>query len=307
MTNIKNIAFIGLGNMGAPMAANLLKADLRVSVYDVQAAPVAALANLGARAASSSLDAVRDADVVISMLPSGAHVRALYLGGDGVIKHLRAGTLIIDCSTIASSDAQAVAQAASAHGIAMLDAPVSGGTQGAQAASLSFMVGGDAASLARARPLLEKMGKNIFHAGQAGAGQIAKVCNNMLLGILMAGTAEALNLGVAHGLDAQVLSDIMAKSSGRNWALEQYNPWPNLMPSAPASRAYSGGFASKLMLKDLGLAQQLANAEQNPQATPLGALVRQMYLLHSQAGHSELDFSSIVAMFGAELGGGQAS
>ena len=310
MSNAIKIAFIGLGNMGAPMAANLLKADLRVSVYDVQAAPVAALAKLGARAASSSIDAVRDADVVISMLPTGAHVRALYLGSDadsepskqGILAHLRAGTLIIECSTIASSDAQALAQAASTYQVAMLDAPVSGGTQGAQAATLSFMLGGDAASVERARPLLEKMGKNIFHAGAVGAGQIAKVCNNMLLGILMAGTAEALNLGVANGVDAQVLSNIMAKSSGRNWALEQYNPWPNVIPGVPASRAYSGVFASKLMLKDLGLAQELANAAHNAQATPLGALVRQMYLLHNQAGHSELDFSSIAAMFGAEIG-----
>ncbi len=292
----KHIAFIGLGNMGAPMAANLLKADYRVSVFDLQLENIAKLVAQGARAAHSSLEAVREAEVVISMLPSGQHVRELYLGANGVLAQLREECLIIDCSTIAASDAQAVAQAAQTRGLAMLDAPVSGGTAGAQAGSLSFMVGGEEQALARAQPILAAMGSNIFHAGRAGAGQIAKACNNMLLGILMAGTAEALNLGVSHGLSPQVLSEIMCKSSGRNWALEQYNPWPDVMPSSPASRGYSGGFASQLMLKDLGLAQELASQ----QATPLGALVRQMYQLHVQGGNGGLDFSSIVRLLAGE-------
>jgi len=174
----------------------------------------------------------------------------------------------------------------------MIDAPVSGGTAGAAAGTLTFIVGGPAAALERARPLLEKMGRNIFHAGASGAGQIAKICNNMLLGIQMIGTAEAINLGVASGVDATVLSDIMAKSSGRNWALELYNPWPGVMDNAPASRGYSGGFGTDLMLKDLGLAQEAASAA--AASTPLGALARELYQRHSQAGSGALDFSSIV-------------
>jgi 3-hydroxyisobutyrate dehydrogenase len=291
---MQHIAFIGLGNMGAPMAHNLLRADYRLSVFDLSEAAVASLSAAGARAASSAADAVREADLVISMLPANHHVRELYLGSGAVLDAARAGTLLIDCSTIAADVAVEVAAAAEARGFAMLDAPVSGGTAGAAAGTLTFIVGGQDAALERARPVLAAMGKNIFHAGAAGAGQVAKMCNNMLLGILMAGTAEALNLGVAHGLDPAVLSDIMSKSSGRNWALEQYNPWPGVMPGAPASRGYTGGFGSALMLKDLGLAQQAALAAQA--ATPLGSLARQLYQLHEQNGNGQSDFSSILKL-----------
>lgn len=289
------IAFIGLGNMGAPMAHNLLRTGQRVAVYDLSAAAVDKLASAGARAASNAADAVRDADVVISMLPANEHVRQLYLASGGVLDTARPGALLIDCSTVAADVAKEVAGAAQARGFEMLDAPVSGGTAGAAAGTLTFIVGGDEAALKRARPLLSTMGKNIFHAGGPGAGQVAKICNNMLLGVLMAGTAEALNLGVAHGLDPKVLSDIMAQSSGRNWALELYNPWPGVMETVPASRDYAGGFGSSLMLKDLGLAQQAALS--GCAATPLGGLARQLYQLHEQNGNGALDFSSILNLF----------
>jgi 3-hydroxyisobutyrate dehydrogenase len=296
---MSNIAFIGLGNMGAPMAHNLLRAGHQLAVYDIAVASVRALAEAGARAADSAAEAVKDADIVVSMLPANEHVRALYLGAGRVLESVRPDALLIDCSTIAADVAKEVSAAAKARGLAMLDAPVSGGTAGAAAATLTFIVGGEDSALERARGVLGAMGKNIFHAGGAGAGQVAKICNNMLLGILMAGTAEALNLGAAHGLDPKVLSDIMSKSSGRNWALELYNPWPGVMEAAPASRGYSGGFGSALMLKDLGLAQQAALSSQA--ATPMGGLARQLYQLHQQQGKGALDFSSILQLFKPEL------
>lgn len=292
---MKNIAFIGLGNMGAPMARNLVRAGFHVSVFDIALPAVRSLAEGGARAADNAADAAHDADVVISMLPASQHVRELYLGAGRVLETARSDALLVDCSTIAPEVSKEISAAAAARGLAMLDAPVSGGTGGAAAGTLTFIVGGEAEALERARPVLSAMGKNIFHAGGSGAGQVAKICNNMLLGVLMAGTAEALNLGVAHGLDPQVLSDIMSRSSGRNWALELYNPWPGVMESAPASRGYSGGFGSDLMLKDLGLAQQAAMGVGT--ATPLGTLARQLYQLHQQQGRGQLDFSSIQNLY----------
>ncbi|MGE8603166.1 3-hydroxyisobutyrate dehydrogenase, partial [Bordetella trematum] len=250
---MSSIAFIGLGNMGAPMALNLVKAGHALTVFDLSPNAVRQLTDAGARAAASAADAVKGADIVITMLPASKHVEGVYLEQD-LLGQIGAGTLVIDCSTIAPDSARKVAQAAQARGLEMIDAPVSGGTGGAAAGTLTFIVGGPQAALERARPVLEKMGKNIFHAGDAGAGQVAKICNNMLLGILMAGTAEALALGVANGLDPKVLSDIVAKSSGRNWATELYNPWPGVMEHAPASKGYAGGFGVDLMLKDLGLA-----------------------------------------------------
>jgi 3-hydroxyisobutyrate dehydrogenase len=288
------IAFIGLGNMGAPMALNLVKAGRELVVYDLLPAGMAQLEAAGARGATSARDAVTGAEVVITMLPASQHVEGLYLGED-LLAHIDTQALVIECSTIAPETARKVAAAAQARGISMLDAPVSGGTAGAAAGTLTFIVGGDAGALARGRPVLEQMGKNIFHAGPAGAGQVAKICNNMLLGILMAGTAEALALGVANGLDAKVLSDIIAKSSGRNWATELYNPWPGVMDHAPASKAYAGGFGSDLMLKDLGLASEAALASRS--SIPLGALARNLYSLHSAAGHGKLDFSSILKLY----------
>ena len=286
------IAFIGLGNMGGPMAQNLLKAGYQVTVFDLSPTAIQTLANAGATVATSAQDAVRNANIVISMLPASRHVEALYLGENGLLAHIPKGTLVIDCSTIAAQTAINVAKVATSLGLTMLDAPVSGGTGGAIAGTLTFIVGGEATDLERARPILTAMGKNIFHAGGHGAGQTAKICNNMLLGIQMIGTAGALALGVANGLDPHVLSDIMVKSSGRNWSLELYNPYPGVMENVPASRGYSGGFGVDLMLKDLGLATETAL---NAQASiPLGEMARNLYALHSKAGAGGLDFSSIL-------------
>ncbi|WP_308446450.1 3-hydroxyisobutyrate dehydrogenase [Chitinimonas sp. BJYL2] len=290
MNTLPRIAFIGLGHMGGPMAANLVRAGYPVSGFDLTADAVAALVSLGGSAAPDAASAATQADIVISMLPASQHVAGLYLEQD-LLAAIRPGTLVLECSTIAPETARKVHAAASARGIMMLDAPVSGGTAGAAAGTLTFIIGGEAAVLERARPVLEKMGKNLFHAGPAGSGQVAKICNNMLLAIHMIGTAEALNLGVSNGLDPKVLSDIMRVSSGGNWSLEKYNPWPGVMESTPASREYEGGFGVDLMLKDLGLAMEAAL--QSRSATPLGALARNLYAIHSSQGAGQLDFSSI--------------
>lgn len=295
------IAFIGLGNMGGPMARNLLGAGHAVAAYDLVAEVLAKARDAGATVASSPAAAVQDADIVISMLPASAHVEQLYLapGEDGktLLERIAPKALVIDCSTIAPASARKVADAARARGIAMLDAPVSGGVGGAEKGTLTFMVGGDAAHLERARPVLDAMGANIFHAGTSGAGQVAKICNNMLLAILMTGTAEALALGVANGMDPKVLSEIMRRSSGGNWALEVYNPYPGVMDSAPASRGYEGGFLVDLMLKDLSLALQAG--EQVGAGTPMGSAARAMYaLVRRQHDAGRLDFSVIQKLFG---------
>ncbi|ROZ78229.1 3-hydroxyisobutyrate dehydrogenase [Ramlibacter sp. WS9] len=290
------IAFIGLGNMGGPMALNLHKGGQEVAAFDLSEDACKRLAGEGLRIADSADNVVRGAEVVISMLPASQHVESLYLGNGrpGLLNQLPAGTLVIDCSTIAAASARKVAEAAASRQIACIDAPVSGGTGGAIAGTLTFMVGGSMSDLERARPLLEKMGQNIFHAGSAGAGQTAKICNNMLLGILMIGTSEALALGVANGLEPKVLSEIMRRSSGGNWALEKYNPVPGVMEAAPASRSYAGGFGTDLMLKDLGLAQESAAAVRA--ATPLGGLARNLYAAHSLDGSGALDFSSVIRL-----------
>lgn len=295
-----NIAFIGLGNMGAPMAENLLTAGYALCVYDLSASATQRLAQAGATVADTPKAAAEGAQVVISMLPAGKQVRAVYLGEDGdnqssgLLAELPKGTLVIDSSTIAAADARAVASAASAYGIDFLDAPVSGGTGGAIAGSLTFIVGGEDAAFAKAQPILGVMGKNIFHAGAHGAGQVAKICNNMLLGILMAGTAEAINLGVKNGLNAKVLSDIMLQSSGRNWTLEVYNPYPQVMENVPASHDYQGGFMSKLMQKDLNLAMQ--TAADTDAETPMGTKATELYQVHATT-YGDKDFSSIMARY----------
>ena len=292
---MSRIAFIGLGNMGAPMAQNLLKAGHSLCVFDLVASAVKSLSDAGATAAASAVDAVKGADFVVSMLPASVHVESLYLGESGLLKHIAKHALVIDCSTISPDSARKVARAAADLGIAMVDAPVSGGTGGAIAGTLTFIVGGDQANLEKARPILEKMGKNIFHAGAAGAGQVGKICNNMMLGIQMAATCEALSLGVANGMDPAVLSEIISKSSGRNWVTELYNPWPGVMSNAPASKGFAGGFGVDLMLKDLGLAAEAAMSSKSTIA--LGELARNLFALHSSQGHGKLDFSSIVKLY----------
>lgn len=295
-----HIAFIGLGNMGGPMAVNLHRAGFSVTAMDLSADARARVAAEGVRVTDSALEAITGATVVVSMLPASRHVEALYLGSEGLLTRLPTGTLIIDCSTIAPTTARRVAEAATAAGLVMMDAPVSGGTAGAAAGTLTFMMGGTEAAVAAARPILSAMGKNLFHAGDAGAGQVAKVCNNMLLAIHMIGTSEALNLGVANGLDPQVLSDIMKQSSGGNWSLNQYNPLPGVMPGVPASRGYTGGFGTDLMLKDLGLAQEAAQS--SGAAIPLGGLARNLYAAHSASGAGSLDFSSIIRLLRPDEG-----
>jgi 3-hydroxyisobutyrate dehydrogenase len=292
---MSRIAFIGLGNMGGPMAINLAKAGHQVRVFDLNASAVDAVVAAGGEAAASAVAAVEQAEVVISMLPASRHVEGLYLGEGGLMAAIADGALLIDSSTIAPASAQKVAQAAAARGLQMIDAPVSGGTAGAQAGTLTFIVGGAADALERARPYLQDMGKNIFHVGGNGAGQVAKLCNNMALGVIMAATGEAISLGVAHGLDAGVLSQMMAVSTGRSWATEVCNPWPGVLENAPSSRAYSGGFGNDLMLKDLGLAVEAAVSK--GASIPLGELARNLYSINSQQGNGSLDFSSVVKLF----------
>ncbi|WP_355608095.1 3-hydroxyisobutyrate dehydrogenase [Xanthomonas cannabis] len=291
---MSKIAFIGLGNMGGPMAANLIKAGHQLRVFDLLQGALDAASAAGAHVAASALDTLAEAEIVISMLPASRHVEGLYLGEGGILAQIPAGALVIDCSTIAPVSARKLADAARARGLAMLDAPVSGGTAGASAGTLTFIVGGDADVLERARPVLQAMGKNIFHVGDNGAGQVAKLCNNMALGVIMAATGEALALGVAQGLDPAVLSQMMAVSTGRSWATEVCNPWPGVLPNAPASRGYSGGFGNDLMLKDLGLVAE--SAVQAGVSIPLGELARNLYAMNSRAGNGALDFSSVVKL-----------
>lgn len=292
------ITFIGLGNMGAPMAANLLKDGHDVTVFDLSKPAVEALVAEGARTADSGKAAAEGAECVITMLPAGKHVEAVYLGDDGLLAALPAGTLVIDSSTIAPETARNVAEQAAERKLAFIDAPVSGGVGGAKAGTLTFICGGDASTFGKAKPILEGMGKNIFHAGPHGAGQVAKICNNMLLAILMAGTSEALALGAKNGLDPAVLSEIMKQSSGGNWALNVYNPWPGVMEGVPASRDYQGGFLVNLMAKDLGLA--FDNAVTNQASIPMGSLARNLFQLHAGQGNGELDFSSILRLYKPE-------
>jgi len=298
---MSKLAFIGLGNMGGPMAINLLRAGYELTVFDLAAEAVKSLTAEGARGAGSAAEAVAGADVVISMLPAGRHVHDLYLGRGEVMSRVAAGTLLIDCSTIAAEEARAVAEAARERRLRFLDAPVSGGVGGARAGTLTFICGGGETDVEEARPILDAMGKNVFRAGPSGAGQVGKMCNNMLLAVQMIGTAEALNLADAHGLDPAVVSDIMKASSGSNWALQVYNPYPGVMEGVPSSNGYQGGFLVDLMIKDLGLAMNMAGSSHT--ATPLGATARALYTAHAAHGNGGYDFSSILQFLrGGELG-----
>lgn len=289
------IGFIGLGNMGGPMALNLLKAGHKLAVFDLVAASVQKLTDAGAQAFNSPAEvAAQDIDVLITMLPASAHVRTVYMGENGVLSSIKGHVLLIDSSTIDPQTARDVSAAAAKQGNAMLDAPVSGGTGGAQAGTLTFMVGGAETDFAKAKPILEKMGKNIVYCGGSGNGQVAKIANNMLLGISMIGAAEAMNLGVSLGMDPKVLAGIINTSSGRCWSSEVYNPYPGVVETAPASRDYTGGFGADLMLKDLGLATEAAKSVKA--AVTLGATAQQLYQTFSNLGHGGLDFSAIIKM-----------
>ncbi|MFT4653193.1 MAG: 3-hydroxyisobutyrate dehydrogenase [Patiriisocius sp.] len=282
------IAFFGLGNMGLGMASNLVKAGNEVHVYDLLDSQIAKAVANGAIAASSAEAAVEHADIVLSMLPAGEHVKKLY---HAVLGKAKANTLFIDCSTIDASDARYLHSMLNTKCHQFVDAPVSGGVTGASNGTLTFIIGGKKAVVDRAISVLQGMGSNCFHAGDAGAGQVAKICNNMLLAILMTGTCEALKLAIDNGLDPKVMSEIMKQSSGNNWALEKYNPVPNIMDNVPSSNAYQGGFIVDLMNKDLHLAMSAAAATQS--VVPMGALAKSMYQLHKLRGNGAKDFSSI--------------
>jgi len=289
------IAFIGLGNMGEPMAINLINAGHTLKVFDLVKEPLLRVEKLGAAISPDCKKCVEDADFIISMLPAGKHVEDLYLGSGNLLAHISKKSLVIDCSTIDVKTSIKVSKAAEELGITMLDAPVSGGVNGAKQATLSFMVGCTKETFSLVETLLLKMGKNIFHAGALGAGQMAKECNNMLLGILMAGTAEALQLGIKNGLHPKTLSEIMLKSSGKNWALEVYNPCPNILEQVPSSSNYEGGFALDLMLKDMNLALQAARVSK--MEIPLASLATELYEKHSLDGNGKKDFSSIFTAY----------
>ncbi|WP_289033522.1 3-hydroxyisobutyrate dehydrogenase [uncultured Roseibium sp.] len=287
-----NIGFIGLGNMGGPMAANLVKAGHKVSGFDLSEAALAALEAAGGSRAESVADLAEGADVIVTMLPAGAHVRKIYQGEGGILDNARPGTLLIDSSTIDVDSARVVAAAAAGKDMPMVDAPVSGGVGGATAGTLTFMVGGPENAFVAAKPFLDIMGKTIVHAGDAGTGQAAKICNNMILGISMIGVSEAFVLAERLGLDPQKLFDISSTASGQCWALTSYCPVPGPLPSSPANRDYQPGFAAEMMLKDLKLAQDAAHS--SGAATPLGAQAAALYSLFCNSGGEGVDFSGIV-------------
>lgn len=293
------IGFIGLGNMGGPMAANLSKSGFDVAAFDLSQDAVARARKVGCRAAGSIADAVGAADVVVSMLPAGKHVRAVYLDDDGICASAQKGALLIDSSTIDVESARLVSRASAARGFDMVDAPVSGGVGGATAGTLTFMVGGAKAAFERARPVLEKMGRNIFHAGASGNGQAAKIANNMLLGVTMIATCEAFNLAERLGLDAQTFFNIASTASGQSWSMTSYCPAPGPVPNAPSNRAYAPGFAASMMLKDMRLAQEAAHSARA--ATPLGAQAEALYALMEAAGKDDLDFSGVMKLIRGDL------
>ena len=286
------IAFVGLGNMGGPMAQNLIKAGHQVAGFDISLDAVGKLVAAGGTAAGKPGAAAEAAEVVVTMLPSGAEVREIYLEPDGIIERAVPGTVLIDSSTIDVETAREVAAAAEAKGLLMIDAPVSGGTSGAQGGTLTFMVGGSDEAFAKARPILEAMGKTIVHAGGVGNGQAAKICNNMILGISMIAVSEAFVLAEKLGLDAQKLFDISSKSSGQCWSMTSYCPVPGPVPTSPANRDYQAGFTAHMMLKDLKLAQDAAKSAKAP--TPLGAGAAAIYERYVESGEGGRDFSGII-------------
>ena len=288
------IAFIGLGNMGLPMAQNLIKAGHQVEGVDVNPAALDKLKAAGGTTVETAKTAGARADVVITMLPAGKQVREVYLGPNGIIENANAGTLLIDCSTIDVETARAVGAAAEQKGLLMIDAPVSGGVTGAAAGTLTFMCGGSTQAFIRAQSILEKMGKTIVHAGGPGTGQAAKICNNMILGISMIAVSEAFVLAEKLGLDHQKLFDISSKSSGQCWAMTSYCPVPGLVPTSPANRDYQPGFTAAMMLKDLNLAQDAAKAA--GVRTELGADAAKLYSRYAEGGEAGRDFSGIIRM-----------
>ncbi|RCK52608.1 3-hydroxyisobutyrate dehydrogenase [Thalassospira profundimaris] len=292
------IGFVGLGNMGGPMAANLVRAGHEVKVFDLSAEAVKAAVDIGATASASLADVAGDVEAIVTVLPAGKHVLAVYDGADGLLNNAAPGTLMIDSSTIEVDAARKAAELAKQKGMRAVDAPISGGVAGATAGTLTFMVGGEAEAFAAAEPILQAMGSNIIHAGDSGAGQAAKICNNMILGVSMIAVSEAFMLAKRLGVDAQKLFDISSKASGQCWSLTSYCPVPGPVPASPANRDYQPGFAVDMMLKDLKLAQQ-ASASANA-TTPMGALAESLYAMYSAGGNGGRDFSAIVKMLDGE-------
>ncbi|CAM2153468.1 3-hydroxyisobutyrate dehydrogenase [Pararobbsia alpina] len=294
------VAFVGLGNMGGPMVRNLLKHAHTVTVFDLNAQAVREAVDAGASPAMSAKVAASGAEFVITMLPAAQHVRAVLGGEDGVLAGIERGVTIVDSSTIDPASARAMAELARSQGNEFVDAPVSGGTGGAAAGTLTFMVGGSTESYEHVKPVLSSMGKNIVHCGDTGTGQVAKLCNNLILGITMAGVAEAMSLGEKLGIDPAVLAGIVNTSAGRCWSSDTYNPYPGLIETAPSSRGYTGGFGTDLMLKDLGLATDAAKLAKQPAF--MGALAQQLYQAMSANGDGKLDFSAIIKLYRASEG-----
>ncbi len=289
---MSNIAFIGLGNMGSGMCANLAKAGHQVCAYDLNTQSVDNAVQAGALAATSIAQCVSDAEYVITMLPAGKHVHAVYFDDDGVLAHANRSALLIDCSTIAVDEARRAGTQALQKQFRSLDAPVSGGVAAANAGTLTFMVGGDSADLDRATPILQAMGKNVFHAGPSGNGQAAKTANNMLLGISMIATSEAFNLAEKLGLDAETFFNISSKASGQCWSMTSYCPAPGPVPASPANNDYEPGFAVAMMLKDLRLAQDAAAGAKA--AIPFGEQAERLYALLDEQGLAHKDFSVVM-------------
>ncbi|WP_186103614.1 3-hydroxyisobutyrate dehydrogenase [Burkholderia gladioli] len=289
------IGFIGLGHMGAPMALNLVKAGHEVRAFDLSEDALRLVADGGAKLAGSAREVAEGAEFVITMLPAAVHVRRALTDENGVLAGLAPGATVIDSSTIDPASAQAFGELVRERGGAFVDAPVSGGTGGAAAGTLTFMVGGSVTEFERVTPVLTGMGRNVVHCGPTGMGQVAKVCNNLVLGISMAGVAEAMSLGVALGIDPKVLGGILNTSTGRCWSADTYNPYPGVIETAPSSRGYTGGFGTDLMLKDLGLANDAAKQVRQP--VYLGALAQQLYQTVSSRGDGRLDFSAVIRLY----------
>ena len=291
---MEKIGFIGLGNMGMPMAQNLISNGIKVKGFDVSEEVLKQASENNIMVCSDTLQASKEIDVLITMLPNGEAVSSVF-NSESLLENIDPSILIIECSTISPKTSKELSLKAASLNLEMIDAPVSGGVKGAEEAGLTFMVGGSVENVEKAKPILSKMGKNIFHAGDSGSGQIAKLCNNMLLAIHMSGTAEALSIGVKSGLDPSVLSEIMSKSSGGNWSLDKYNPYPGVMTESPASKDYQGGFLNKLMIKDLNLAKELA--QDSKTETPMGDSARKLYDELIEQGLEDLDFSSVQKLF----------
>ena len=291
---MEKIGFIGLGNMGMPMAQNLISNGIKVKGFDVSEEILKQASENNIMVCSDSLQASKEIDVLITMLPNGEAVSSVF-NSESLLENIDPSILIIECSTISPKTSKELSLKASSLDLEMIDAPVSGGVKGAEEGGLTFMVGGSAENVEKAKPILSMMGKNIFHAGESGSGQVAKLCNNMLLAIHMSGTAEAISMGVKSGLDPSVLSEIMSKSSGGNWSLDKYNPYPGVMIESPASKDYQGGFLNKLMIKDLNLAKELA--QDSKTETPMGDSARNLYDELIEQGLEDLDFSSVQKLF----------